>query len=251
MNKSLSQEQFGKNAAHYLTSTPHATGKSLQRLVDLTSPQKSWRVLDIATGGGHVAYTFAPHVARVWATDITQEMLDMVKLEAAKRGLANLRTTYAKAEALPFEDESFELVTCRVAPHHFDSIPEFLAETRRVLKPGGTLAIVDNVVAPGPVGDYVNAFERLRDPSHLRAWTMDEWREAIKAAGFTLGFDEQLFKKMEFKSWAARYDDVMKRLLGAMLTQATPEIADLLEPQGDGETLTFRLCEGLFIAKRD
>ena len=135
MNKSLSQEQFGKNAAHYLTSTPHATGKSLQRLVDLTSPQKSWRVLDIATGGGHVAYTFAPHVARVWATDITQEMLDMVKLEAAKRGLANLRTTYAKAEALPFEDESFELVTCRVAPHHFDSIPEFLAETRRVLRP--------------------------------------------------------------------------------------------------------------------
>ena len=50
MNKSLSQEQFGKNAAHYLTSTPHATGKSLQRLVDLTSPQKSWRVLDIASG---------------------------------------------------------------------------------------------------------------------------------------------------------------------------------------------------------
>ena len=61
MNKSLSQEQFGKNAAHYLTSTPHATGKSLQRLVDLTSPQKSWRVLDIATGGGHVAYGIHKH----------------------------------------------------------------------------------------------------------------------------------------------------------------------------------------------
>ena len=145
----------------------------------------------------------------------------------------------------------FELVTCRVAPHHFDSIPEFLAEARRVLKSGGTLAIVDNVVPPGPVGDYVNAFERLRDPSHLRAWTMDEWREAIKAAGFTLGFDEQLFKKMEFKSWAARYDDVMKRLLTAMLTQSTPEVTALLEPKGDGEALTFRLCEGLFIAKRD
>ena len=64
-----------------------------------------------------------PYVPRMWATDITQEMLDMVKGEAAKRGLANIRTAYAKAEALPFEDESFDLVTCRIAPHHFDSIP--------------------------------------------------------------------------------------------------------------------------------
>lgn len=251
MNKTLSQEQFGKHSAHYLTSTPHATGKSLQRLVDLTAPQKSWRVLDIATGGGHVAYSFAAHVARVWATDITQEMLDMVKLEAAKRGLDNLRTTYAKAEALPFEDESFDLVTCRIAPHHFDSIPDYLAEAHRVLKAGGTLAVVDNVVPAGPVGDYVNAFERLRDPSHLRAWTMEEWRDAIKAAGFVIGHEEQMFKKMEFKSWAARYDDVMKRLLSAMLTQTTPEVTALLEPNGTGEDLTFRLCEGLFIAKRD
>ena len=84
-------------------------------------------MLDVATGGGHVAYTFAPHVGRVWATDITQEMLDLVKGEAEKRGLANVRTTYAKAEALPFEDGTFDLVTCRIAPHHFDSIPEFLS----------------------------------------------------------------------------------------------------------------------------
>ena len=87
MNKSLVQEQFGKTAASYLTSKPHALGKSLERLVALTSPQKGWHVLDVATGGGHVAYIFAPHVARVWATDITQEMLDMVKAEAQKRGL--------------------------------------------------------------------------------------------------------------------------------------------------------------------
>lgn len=250
MNKTLVQEQFGKTAAHYLTSKPHALGKSLERLVALTSPQKNWRVLDIATGGGHVAYTFAPHVDRVWATDITQEMLDMVKDEAAKRGLANLRTTYAKAEALPFEDESFDLVTCRIAPHHFDSIPQFLAEVRRVLKPGGVFALVDNVVPAGSVGDYVNAFERLRDPSHLRAWTMQEWRDALKTAGLAVRHEEQIYKKMEFKSWAARYDETMKRLLRGMLTEVTPEVKATLEPQGSGDDFTFRLCEGLFIATR-
>jgi ubiquinone/menaquinone biosynthesis C-methylase UbiE len=216
----------------------------------LTSPQKSWSVLDVATGGGHVAYTFAPHVARVWATDITQEMLDQVKAEAGKRGLANVRTTYAKAEALPFEDASFDIVTCRIAPHHFDSIPEFLAEVHRVLKPTGTLALVDNVVPAGSVGDYINAFERLRDPSHLRAWTMDEWRKALGAAKLSIEHEEQIYKTMEFKSWAQRYDDTMKALLRAMLTQVTPEVKEVLEPNDGADDFTFRLCEGLFIARK-
>jgi len=250
MSKTLVQEQFGKTATHYLTSKPHALGKSLERLVELTSPQKTWRVLDIATGGGHVAYTFAPHVARVWATDITQEMLDQAKAEAEKRGFTNFRVTYAKAEALPFEDESFDLVTCRIAPHHFDSIPQFLSEVHRVLKPGAIFALVDNIVPAGSVGDYVNAFERLRDPSHLRAWTMDEWRNALKSAALPPTHEEQIYKTMEFNSWAARYDNTMKALLRGMLTQVTPAVKAVLEPKETSDDFTFRLCEGLFIAKR-
>ena len=250
MNKTLVQEQFGKTAASYLTSTPHALGKSLERLVELTKPQKTWRALDVATGGGHVAYTFAPHVERMWATDITQEMLDMVKVEAQKRGLANIRTAYAKAEALPFEDASFDLVTCRIAPHHFDSIPEFLGEVHRVLKPRGLFAVVDNVVPEGSVGDYINAFERFRDPSHLRTWTIDEWRVALKSHGFSIAHEEQLYKQMEFKSWAARHDADMQAFLRAMLALAAPGVKTVIEPKGTGPDLTFRLSEGLFIAKR-
>ena len=250
MNKTLVQEHFGKTAADYLTSKPHAKGKSLERLVDLTGPRKDWRVLDVATGGGHVAYVFAPHVARVWATDITQEMLDQVAAEAGKRGLANVRTAYAKAEALPFEDESFDLVTCRIAPHHFDSIPAFLGEVRWVLKAGGRFALVDNVVPPGSVGDYINAFERFRDPSHLRAWTLQEWRDALAAARLSVTHEEQIYKTMEFASWAQRYDDTMKALLRAMLTEVTPAVAAVLEPKTADSDVTFKLCEGLFIANR-
>ncbi|HEX3858624.1 MAG TPA: methyltransferase domain-containing protein [Pseudolabrys sp.] len=250
MSKTLVQEQFGKTAATYLTSTPHALGKSLERLVALTSPQKSWRVLDIATGGGHVAYTFAPHVARVWATDITDEMLTLVSGEAKKRGLTNVRTAYAKAEALPFEDGSFDLVTSRIAPHHFDSIADFIDQVHRVLAPNGTFALVDNVVPEGTVGDYVNAFERFRDPSHLRAWTMDEWRKALKAHGFAIEHEEQIYKTMEFKSWAGRHDATMQALLRSMLAQVTPDVKSFLTPQNADGDASFRLCEGLFIAKR-
>ena len=134
MTSTLAQENFGANAREYVTSKPHAQGASLARMVALSNPQPDWRVLDIATGTGHAAYAFAPHVGRVWATDITSEMLAIVREQAQERGLANLRVGYAKAEALPLEDESFDLVTCRIAPHHFDRISAFLDETRRVLK---------------------------------------------------------------------------------------------------------------------
>jgi ubiquinone/menaquinone biosynthesis C-methylase UbiE len=250
MARSLAQEQFGKTAQHYLTSAPHAKGASLERLVALVAPQRDWRVLDVATGAGHTAYAFAPHVARVWATDITDEMLAVVNVEISKRGLKNIRTAYAKAEALPFEDESFDLVTCRIAPHHFDSIAAFLDETRRVLKSGGIFALVDNIVPAGGVGDYVNAFERFRDPSHLRAWTTDEWRDALKQHGFAITHEEEISKDIEFASWASRHDATMQRLLRAMLAEAAPEAKAVLAPAENNGGLTFRLREGLFIAKR-
>jgi ubiquinone/menaquinone biosynthesis C-methylase UbiE len=249
MSQSLSQAQFGRNAAEYLTSRPHAKGKSLDRLVALARPQPDWHVLDVATGAGHTAYAFAPHVARVWASDITDEMLALVRGEIADRKLANMRTTHAKAEALPFEDGVFDLVTCRIAPHHFDSIADFLDETRRVLKRDGTFAVVDNVVPAGSVGDYINAFERFRDPSHLRAWTVEEWRAALRQHGFDIAHEEVLSKEMEFASWAGRHDAVMQAYLRAMLEHAVPEVKDVLTPQEANGALTFWLTEALFIAR--
>jgi ubiquinone/menaquinone biosynthesis C-methylase UbiE len=249
MSKSLVQEQFGATAQDYLTSKPHAQGKSLDRLIELTRPRPDWHALDVATGAGHTAYAFAPHVARVWATDITEEMMSLVREQADKRGLANLRVAYAKAEALPFEDDSFDLVTCRIAPHHFESIARFLDEARRVLKRTGTFALVDNVVPEGSVGDYMNAFERFRDPSHIRAWTMQEWRDALRQHGFAVTHEEQLAKTMEFSSWAGRHDATMQRLLRSMLAQTTPDVAAALAPADKAGELTFRLSEGVFIAR--
>ena len=248
MSSSLSQAQFGKNAAEYLTSKPHAEGKSLDRLVALTRPQPHWHVLDVATGAGHTAYAFAPHAARVWATDITDQMLDLVRGEIAKRKFTNVRTAHAKAEALPFEDGTFDLVTCRVAPHHFDSIPKFLDEVRRVLKRDGTFAVVDNVVPAGSVGDYINAFERFRDPSHLRAWTVPEWHAALTQHGFAVAHEEVLSKEMDFAYWAGRHDATMQAYLRAMLEQARPAVKDVLAPQEKNGALTFRLSEVLLVA---
>src|SRR5215510_2475389 len=135
---SLVQQKFGAAAADYATSTVHARGETLSRLVELVKPQRSWRVLDVATGAGHTALAFAPHVAKVTATDVTDEMLAEARKLAKARGVANVRTLHARAEDLPFPDASFDLVVCRLAAHHFDNVALFASEAFRVLMPEGT-----------------------------------------------------------------------------------------------------------------
>ncbi len=145
MASTLVQQKFGAAAADYAASAVHAKGASLARLVELVAPQPDWRVLDVATGAGHTAIALAPHVAHVVASDITDEMLAQAGKMAADKGLANLETARADAGALPFADQSFDLVTCRLAAHHFPDPAAFVGEAWRVLKPGGTLALVDNI----------------------------------------------------------------------------------------------------------
>ncbi|MCA9917809.1 MAG: methyltransferase domain-containing protein, partial [Anaerolineales bacterium] len=128
MSKQKVQQQFGANAAAYATSTVHAKGYSLARLVEITQPQPDWQVLDVATAAGHTAFVFAPHVAHVIASDLTPEMLTVAAGLATEKGLSNVSFEPADAEALPYQDATFDLVTCRIAPHHFPDIQQFITE---------------------------------------------------------------------------------------------------------------------------
>lgn len=264
MTKSLVQQQFGAHAAAYATSSVHAKGASLARLVELVRPQHDWQALDVATGAGHTAAAFAPHVARVIASDLTPEMLEEAGKLAAAKGFSNMHTAHADAEALPFEDARFNLVTCRIAPHHFPNIPLFVAEVWRVLKPGGTFAFVDNIApdvesTPGfsdaelrEAALAYNAFEKLRDPSHGRCLGMAEWTEVIADTGFLPAHKERLPKDMEFDSWAARLGAGAATVerLRSMLTHGTPALQAFLKPRLEDGKLTFTLDEAIVIARK-
>lgn len=264
MTKSLVQQQFGAHAAAYATSTVHAKGASLGRLIDLVRPQPDWQALDVATGAGHTAAAFAPHVAQVIASDITDEMLAEARKLAASKALANMDTATADAEALPFEDARFDLVTCRIAPHHFPHIPKFVGEVRRVLKPGGTFALVDNIApdaesTPGfssaelnEAARAYNTFEAIRDPSHGRCLGMTEWTDILTDTGFELVHKERLGKDMEFQPWAERLGADAQTIakLRTMLAEASPALKAFLKPHEEGGTLWFTLDEAILIARK-
>jgi ubiquinone/menaquinone biosynthesis C-methylase UbiE len=264
VTKSLVQQQFGAHAAAYTTSAVHAKGASLSRVVELTKPQKQWRVLDVATGAGHTAAAFASHVASVVASDLTDEMLAEAAALAASKGFANMTTARADAEALPFPDASFELVACRIAAHHFPDVPTFVAEARRVLVPGGKLAVVDNISpdqisTPGFSSTELrdasltyNAFEKIRDPSHGRCLGMAEWNEVMEDAGLEPVHAERLSKDMEFQPWAERMgaDATTIQRLRAMLDGASPALAAFLKPHMVDGALWFTLDEAIMIARK-
>ena len=265
MTKSLVQQQFGANASSYSMSAVHAKGASLARVVELVAPEPHWRALDVATGAGHMAVAFAPHVARVVACDITPEMLAETARLAAAQGHANVETAPADAEALPFADASFDLVSCRIAPHHFNNVQRFIAEVARVLRPGGTFALVDNIApdaetTPGFSADQLaaadvayNIYEKIRDPSHGRALTASAWRGLLAASRLTTAHQEIMHKTMPFRPWVKQQAVPLEKIadLEAMLASPSPCLAAFLKPapQGDGEWL-FTLRELVLIARR-
>jgi len=262
MSKQQVQSIFGASADAYVTSQVHAKGASLDRVVELTAPQPQWQALDVATGAGHMGFRLAPHVQQVVATDITPEMLTRTAVGAQERGLANVTVETADAENLPYAAASFDLVTCRIAAHHFPDVGRFVAEAARVLRPGGQLVVVDNVV-PGSrlrgkkarqqreAGQFVNAFEKLRDPSHGRCLSLDEWMDEFRRAGLALVHQETLRKEMDFASWTERmHVSAGDRIrLKVMLLQAPTAVADFLTPTQTGDRITFYLTEAILIGR--
>jgi ubiquinone/menaquinone biosynthesis C-methylase UbiE len=253
MSKDLVQKQFGAHAAAYATSKVHAQGASLKRLVELVQPQADWQVLDVATAAGHTAFAFAPHVAHVTATDLTPEMIPVATKVAEEKGITNVTLESADAEALPYADATFDLVTCRIAPHHFPHIDRFISEAVRVLRAGGILAVVDNVVPNDPLAsDYINDFEKLRDPSHGRAWSVSEWLEAFAKAGLTVFHEEVAPKSMEFTPWAERMGaspEVITELRLLLLT-APPVAAAFFQIENGEQDLLFNLDEALILGRK-
>jgi ubiquinone/menaquinone biosynthesis C-methylase UbiE len=251
--KSLSQERYGRFAQAYVTSEGHARGSELDRLVDIARPQPDWIVLDVATGGGHTALKFAPFVARVVATDVTPGMLEQAAAFVAGWGADNVEFRLADAQDLPFDDGAFDLVTCRIAPHHFADCPRFVRQAARVLKAGGLLLVQDHLLPEdGEPARYIDAFERLRDPSHHRAYAASEWLAMFQAAGLQVEHTEQIVKRHEFLPWAERQGctpAVVERLI-QMMAGASDVVVEWLDPHDFGTPHATFVNRHLIIAGR-
>ena len=180
-------------------------------------------------------------------------MLESARAFIAEKGVNNVTFRPADAEDLPFENERFDLVTCRIAPHHFPDCPRFVQESARVLKAGGLLLVQDHVLPEDEqTARYVDAFEKLRDSSHHRAFAETEWVEMFRAAGLKVEHTEQILKRHEFLPWAERQGctpETIERLAN-MVEQATAGVIEWMQPQDFGTPAATFVNHHIIIAGR-
>jgi ubiquinone/menaquinone biosynthesis C-methylase UbiE len=196
--------QFGKTAAAYVSSTTHASGADLERLITVAAPLPGERALDVGCGVGHTLRRVAPLVAFAVGADATFEMMQAGRDSVVTA--PNAAFAQSDATALPFADASFDLATCRLAAHHFTDPAAAFRDVRRVLRPSGRFVLVDNYAPDDPGLDtFINELEKLRDASHVRNHTIDGWRELLEDAGLRTSVESDLMTtKITTEGWLER-----------------------------------------------
>ncbi|WP_077326071.1 class I SAM-dependent methyltransferase [Virgibacillus siamensis] len=243
---------FSKNSDAYVTSSTHSTGDDLSLMIDWLKPEASMSMLDIATGGGHVAKQLAPHVKQVVATDITEAML----ANTAKHlhTCTNIDFEIADAENLPMEDNSFDIVTCRIAAHHFPNPDLFISEVFRVLKQGGQFLFIDNIAPESSTFDtFVNSLEKMRDYSHVRSRTITEWKSLLNKYHLKINHEKFRKKTLPFQEWVHRTLDDVNEIKGVeeFLLNASDDIQEYFQIETEKNKIkSFAIDEWMILAKK-
>ena len=246
----LVAQQFGATARAYLESVTHATGDDLELLAREIAAIPHAAVLDLGCGAGHASFAVAPHAASVIAYDPTAQMLTIVEREASARGLGNIETVRGMAETLPFAEARFDCAISRYSAHHWHDVPAALREVRRVLKPDGRALLIDTAGGETPLLDtHLQTVEILRDPSHIRDYSAQEWLALFREAGCTATLRKQWPVPIEFSGWIERMRTPPERVaaIHAVWRAAPDEVRRFFEVQQDG---SFTLQKILIAAQR-
>jgi ubiquinone/menaquinone biosynthesis C-methylase UbiE len=249
-HQTLVGNQFGSQAAAYLSSAVHAQGADLDALAALVKDQAHARVLDLGCGAGHVTFSVAARAQDVIAYDLSSEMLDVVAQTAAERGLRNVVTRKGVAEQLPFATESFDYVLSRYSAHHWHDFEAALREVSRVLKPGGIAGFVDAVSPGAPLLDtYLQAIELLRDPSHVRNYSRAEWEAAMVRASLRPASVTAYRVRLDFVAWIERMrtPKVQVDAIRALQIAMSDGVTRHFDIGADG---SFTLDVGMFVGMR-
>jgi len=174
---------WNERAEAYRTSQTHASGDDLDLVVEWCEPAEGVTVLDVATGGGHVARRLREAGAEVVTVDTAPGMQPDV---------------VAPADHLPFADSSFDVVACRIAAHHFPDALVALKEMARVARE--RVVIEDNTFT----SESAEEADRLRDPSHVRNYSVAEWRDFFAAAGLEIADEATMLRDTDFADWLDR-----------------------------------------------
>ncbi len=234
--KEKARRQFGKQADAYAKGSIFVDIVHLSEVVKRSGVAKNHRVLDIATGAGFLALEFAKKADSVIGCDLTRNMLLKAREKEKTSGLNNTGFLLSDVESLPFPDESFDIVSCKFAFHHFPNPKKALFEMRRVCR--DRLVLVDGVSSEDADKSlFHNRLEKMRDPSHVRIYRLSEIEEMFNEAGAYIKEISHREIPQDFEEWMTRAGTGEKRT--KIIEQLMVQSLD-----GDRTGLHVRLDEG-------
>lgn len=201
----VNQQQYQDKSQAYLHSHVHAQGVEFQKMQQLIQSHQFQKVLDLGCGGGHVTYQVAALVDEVVAYDLTPSMVELVSIQAKQRGFENVVAQQGAAEQLPFVDQYFDCVITRYLAHHWQNVAQAMHEIYRVLTQDGKVIIVDILGNSNPAIDsFFQTIEMIRDPSHVRNYSLQEWMYFAESTGFKVETVAKQRLDLDFQSWTER-----------------------------------------------
>ena len=252
--KHQTRDQFAGVADRYRLSVDHTNADDREILLSRLMLDPSHLLLDVATGGGHTAAALCAKVRKVVASDLTPEMLREARKLCAERRCKNLAFVAADAENLPFAEGVFDRVTCRIAPHHFPNLAAAVGEMLRVTRPGGLIGIIDSVVPDDPSLDaFINGVEKVRDPSHVRSYRIEEWNSVLEQAGLFLLHVSRAWKEHPFAEWVARTGrpPEVQREVESLFLSAFPRAREYFRVRVEsGRVVSYADEKGIFVGRK-
>lgn len=236
------KSQFGRQAPWYAVSGVHQDSEGLAALLRFASPSSGESALDVATGTGFTALALAPRCRRVVAVDLTREMVAQAQRLQRTRGIPNVAFCLGDAETLPFQNATFDIVTCRVAAHHFPHLHLALGEMARVTRPGGRVVLDDTCAPEAPeLADLMNTWEHRRDPSHVANHPPSRLKTLFEECGLTVDKTHHTVVPLQFTDWVRRagVTGTEAEDLRRSLAEASPAARAAFQVHVDGGDVRF------------
>lgn len=201
-------------------------------------------VLDVACGAGHVAESLAGSVRQVVGIDLTPALLALGAERCRDGGVTNVLFEEGNAEALPFMDDSFDLVFCRGALHHMVEPRTAVAEMVRVCRAGGRVVLMDIVPPDAAVRDRFDHIHHLIDPSHVKSFLEPELADLLPGGmeALTYGDSFSIRLPIDVALTDQSHRDTVMELLRADAEQRG-ERTGFAPAEEDGQLMvTFTTC---------
>jgi ubiquinone/menaquinone biosynthesis C-methylase UbiE len=241
--------QFGKQADAYAKGNIFVDVVHLSEVVKRSEVKKDQRVLDIATGAGFLALEFAKKADTVIGCDLTRNMLLKACEKEKTLGLQNSGFLLSDVEALPFPDDSFDIVSCRFAFHHFPDPRKALLEMKRVCR--DTLVLVDGVSSEDmDKSIFHNSIEKMRDPSHVRIYALSDIEKMFNEAGADITDITHWEIPQDFEEWMKRAgtQEKQKKIIEQLMLQSLEDDRTELQVKLKDGRLSFTYDTVILIA---